>query len=461
MAGALVAYLRHATVDPAMPDRSIPIARSVLAASAFLACGLAPARAEVRPTLRDRVDQVISTFTGDPAANVDYDLKHVLDTWRGLGPKPLETLSVADARRQPMPIEAAALLLKNHGLKLDTYDIAIKDVDFPGPGGQLTARVYTPVADPGTPADAPRPVVVFYHGGGFVLENRASTDATSRAIAGGAGVIVIAPDYSLAPERKFPAAQADALAAYKWVLGNAGSFGGDPGRVALAGEGAGAMLAADAAVAAYHDKLPEASALVLITPVAGINLKTNSWMEDSAARPWNDKAVAWAFNLFLPKPEDKYDPRVDIVGKADVRGLPPTTIVTAEVDPLRSDGERLGGKLQIATVPVAIRDYPGVTHDFFGMGMAVEKAAEAQSFVAQQLRIAFGPKGNAALALEDLGIAPYPESPGPTTSLSPAATLSTEDARGMSQQANAPRGGGSQQGGAQPGGAQGGAGDGK
>ena len=419
-----------------MSNRSILVARSVLVGSVLLACGLMPARAAVKPTFRDRVDQVIATFTGDPAANVDYDLKHVLDTWRGMGPKPLETLPVADARRQPTPIEAAALLLKNHGLKLDAYDIATRDVSFPSPAGPLGARIYTPAAGAGTP-DAPKPVVVFYHGGGFVLENRASTDATSRAIAGGAGAIVIAPDYSLAPEHKFPAAQADALAAYRWVLENAASFGGDPKRVAMAGEGAGALLAADTAIAVHRDKLPEARALVLITPIAGINLKTNSWLEDSAARPWNDKAVAWAFNLFLPRPEDRQDPRIDIVGAADVSGLPSTTIVTAEDDPLRSDGERLGGKLQIATVPVAIRDYPGVTHDFFGMGMAVERAAEAQRFVARQLRIAFEPRGSAALALEDLGIAPYPEAPDPATSSPAATTISDEDAKKTGQDISA------------------------
>ena len=118
---------------------------------------------------------------------------------------------------------------------------------------------------------------------------------------------------------------------------------------------------------------------------------------------------------------------------ASVDGLPPTTIVTAEVDPLRSDGERLGGKLSIATVPVAIRDYPGVTHDFFGMGMAVEKAAMAQAFVAEQLKRAFASKNNAALALEDLGVAPYPESGDPTTVAPAAATLPSESAKKQAQ----------------------------
>ena len=403
--------------------------RLSLTASALLACGLAPAEAEVRPTILDRIDRVVATFIGDPAANVDFDLKHVLDTWRSMGPKPLETLSVDDARRQPTPIEAAAALLKQHGLKLDTYDIDTRTVTIQAAQGPSRGRLYVPKAAD----DRPRPVVVFYHGGGFILENTAGTDATARAIAGGAGVIVIAPDYALAPEHKFPAAQEDSLAAYKWVLANAASFGGDPEQIALAGEGAGALLAADAAIASHREKLTEATALVLITPVAGINLKTNSWLEDKAARPWNDKAVAWALNLFLPKPDDRFDPRIDLVGRGDVNGLPPTTIVTAEVDPLRSDGERLGGKLQIATVPIAIRDYPGVTHDFFGMGMAVEKAAQAQTFVAQQLKAAFGSKNKAALALEDLGVAPYPETGDPASAAPAAATVSSEAAKKQAQ----------------------------
>ena len=195
------------------------------------------------------------------------------------------------------------------------------------------------------------------------------------------------------------------------MLANAASFGGDPDKVALSGEGAGALLATDTAVAARDAKLPKAAALVLITPVAGINLKTNSWLADSAARPWNKDAVEWAFHQFLKNPDDMNDPRVDIVGKARVNDLPATTIVTAEDDPLRSDGERLGGKLKIATVPVAMRDYDGVTHDFFGMGEAVSKAADAQRFVAERLTTAFSPKPKDVQALSDMGIAPYPLAP--------------------------------------------------
>ena len=384
---------------------------------------LAPLSAEaaVKASLKDRFEQIVATFMGDPAAGVDIDMKHVLDRWRDLKPKPLEELSPEDARRQPSPIEAAASLLKDEGKALDPYKIETKDITVPGPDGDMKAKVYTPQGDAG---GKPRPVVVFYHGGGFTLENAASTEASSRAIAGGGDFIVVAPDYRLAPEHKFPAAPGDALAAYKWMLANAASLGGDPDKVALAGEGAGALLAIDTAMAARDGKLPKAKALVLITPTAGIDLKTNSWIEDSTARPWNKAAVEWAIRQYLPTPDTKFDPRVDIVGSGKVEDLPPTTIVTAEDDPLRSDGERLGGKLKRATVPVEMLDYPGVTHDFFGMGAAVEKAAAAQAFVMKNLKAAFEKKIDTSVALQDLGIAPYPESPDPATA--PVPPLSPE-----------------------------------
>ena len=385
----------------------------------------------------DRIGQIVDTFLGDPAAGVDIDMKHVLDKWRSMHPKPLETLSAEDARRQPSPIEAAAKEAQDCHIALDPTEIGVKDMTFVGPAGEpLKIRIYTPSDAVSATSGKPVPVVVFYHGGGFVLDNALGSQASARAIAGASGSIVVTPDYRLAPEHKFPAAQKDSLAAYKWVLANAASFGGDPTRVALAGEGAGGLLATDTAIAAQADKLQKAAALILIAPAAGIDLKTNSWMEDSAARPWNKKAVEWALGLYLPKPADKDDPKVDLVGKADVSGLPPTTIVTAEVDPLRSDGERFGGKLKRVTVPVHMRDYPGVTHDFFGMGGVVKKAAMAQAFVAEQLKAAFAPKADDALALEDLGIAPYPAAANPATVPSDISTPNIPSSQAMPDKKN-------------------------
>jgi acetyl esterase len=363
------------------------VAGAMLGATGMLVAS--GACAKVKPTLKDRFDQILATFMGDPSAGVDIDMKHVLDMWRSLGPKALETLTPEAARQQPTPIEAAAMLLKANGQPLDSFNVATKDVTFAGPAGPMKARVYVPGNET---SGKPRPVVVFYHGGGFVLENAMSTDVSSRALAATSGFIVIAPDYRLAPEAKFPAAPEDALAAYSWVLTNAASFGGDPARVAIAGEGAGGMLAVDTSMAARDRKLAMPAAQILITPAAGIDMKTASYLQDAAARPWSEKAVRWAFGVFLSDPAEASDPRIDMIGKGNMDGLPPTTIITAEIDPLRSDGERLGGKLKLATVPVEMRDYPGVTHDFFGMGAAVEKAAQAQHFAADRLKAAFAPK---------------------------------------------------------------------
>ncbi len=421
--------------------------------SRFSIAALAPAilmptcaaHAQVKATIRDRLDQIFETFIGDPAAGVDIDMKHVLDKWRSLKPKPLETLSIDDARRQPTPIMAADVLAGDDHKPLLPYELAVRQITIPGPAGPMPAQVYVPAASGSGPAPAGSeaasggkpaegeptgdkqgegkadearpgalPVVVFFHGGGFVTDNAAGREASARAIAGTSHSIVVTPNYRLAPEARFPAAQEDCAAAYKWIIANAASFGGDAARIALAGEGAGALLAADTAIEARDAKLPKARALILIAPSAGTNLTTNSWLEDSAARPWNKTAVIWALDLYLPQQSDRNDPRIDLVGKADVHDLPPTTIVTAEVDPLRSDGERLGGKLKRVTVPVSMRDYPGVTHDFFGMGQVVEKAAVAQRYVADQLKKAFEPPPEPALALQNLGIAPYVEARDPS-----------------------------------------------
>ena len=406
------------------------LAAIAVAAVAAPSAGYAGARA----TWKDRLDQIVETFMGDPAAGVDIDMKHVLDRWREMHPKPLETLSAADARRQPSPIEAAQDLAKDNHVSLVPTSVSVKTLTFTGPAGDpLAVKVFTPA---GASDGKTLPVVVFYHGGGFVLDNAAGSEASARAIAEPSDAIVVTPDYRLAPEHKFPAAQDDSLAAYKWVLENAASFGGDPARVALAGEGGGGLLAAETAIAARKAALPKPSALILIAPAAGTDLKTNSWLEDSAARPWNKKAVEWALGLYLGNPADKDDPRIDLVGKADVAGLPRTTIVTAEIDPLRSDGERLGGKLKRATVPVQMRDYSGVTHDFFGMSGVVEKSAMAQAFVADQLREDFAPKADAAVAIEALGVAPYPEAADPAANSTSAATPNVPETQPMNDKKN-------------------------
>jgi len=201
---------------------------------------------------------------------------------------------------------------------------------------------------------------------------------------------VLSLHYRQAPEHKFPAAHEDAVAAYRWAVSNARSLGADARRVAVAGESAGGNLAINAAIAARDAGLPRPDHMVLIYPVAGTDTNTPSYRENTATAPLSRAGMLWFVDKVTRGQGDLQDPRLDVVGKARLQGLPPTTIVSAELDPLRSEGEALARRLQEAGVPVERRNYEGVTHEFFGMAPAVADATAAQGFVGQRLRAALG-----------------------------------------------------------------------
>jgi acetyl esterase len=200
---------------------------------------------------------------------------------------------------------------------------------------------------------------------------------------------VVSVQYRLAPEHKFPAAQDDANASYAWLLQNAATIGGDPKQIALAGESAGGNLAIDTAIWARDHRLPAPVHELLVYPVVGTDTDTPSCKETVNAVPLNRKAILWYVEHFTNGPTDLKDLRLNVVGAADLRGLPPTTIVSAEIDPLRSEGEMLAQKLQAPSVPVAQRTFPGVTHEFFGMGGVVGEAKEAKEFATMRLKASF------------------------------------------------------------------------
>ena len=217
---------------------------------------------------------------------------------------------------------------------------------------------------------------------------------------------MVSCDYRLAPEHRFPAAHDDAFAAYKWVVEHAKSFGGDPAKIAVMGESAGANLAANVAIlardateAAKHPGLgehglvkrtavPAPVHMVLAYPVAGSDLDTPSYRED-AGGPYLDKArMAWFFDQALEMDGDRTDPRIDLVN-ADLKGLPSATVILAELDPLRSEGEALAKTLEDAGVEVRSHVFKGVVHTFFGLAPVVKKALLAQELAAHDLKRAF------------------------------------------------------------------------
>ncbi|HZF76577.1 MAG TPA: alpha/beta hydrolase [Acetobacteraceae bacterium] len=176
----------------------------------------------------------------------------------------------------------------------------------------------------------------------------------------------------------------------RWAAQNARQLGADPNRIAVAGESAGGNLAINTAIAARDAGLPRPVHMALIYPVAGADTSTPSYQQNTAAVPLSRAGMQWFVDRVTSSPADLRDPRLDVVGRANLRGLPPATIITAETDPLRSEGRMLAARLREGGVPVEPRDDEGVTHEFFGMAPAVADAAAAQSVVASRLRDALG-----------------------------------------------------------------------
>ena len=215
------------------------------------------------------------------------------------------------------------------------------------------------------------------------------TTAGARGIAKQAQAIVVSVDYRRAPEHRFPAAWDDALAAYRWALENAASINGIPSKVALAGESAGGNLALATAIAARDAGLQQPAHVVSNYPVTQTSVNTESYLENAIAKPLDRAMVEWFVDKLINSKEDLKDPRLQLID-ADLRGLPPVTLINARIDPLRSDGAKMEDALEDANVPVERREYEGVTHEFFGTAAVVQKARDAQQFAGERLRGSFG-----------------------------------------------------------------------
>jgi acetyl esterase/lipase len=332
----------------------------------------------------------------DPTGRADPEMRALLEAFASLNPKPIETLSPAEARRQPALSDAVKVRQRQLGLRTDPRPIPqVRNIEIPGAEGAaspLKARVYVPQPEPPRGQPLPRlPMIVYYHGGGFVIADLDTYDSSARALAADTGAIVIAVHYRQGPEFRFPNAHNDAYAAYIWAVQNAAQLGGDLTRVAVVGESAGGNLAINVAMMAREGRAPLPVAMGLIYPVAGTDMTTPSYTANATAKPLNAAMMQWFFNNYSAgSVAEKNDPRLNVVGNAELRGLPKAVIVTAEIDPLNSEGQMLAQKLQQAGVQVAYRDYPGVTHEFFGVDPAVlTKAGDAQRFVAGELQTAF------------------------------------------------------------------------
>jgi len=324
--------------------------------------------------------------TPKPLSDADSDMRKVLDTLADLGGLPIETLTAELARHQPTPADAAQKILRERKLdRVADLGVLTEDITVRGAAGPLQARVYKMHE-----SDKPHPVVVYFHGGGWGIADLNVYDSSPRAIAKFADAIVVSVHYRQAPENKFPAAHDDAFAAYKWGLENAASFGGDPARVAVMGESAGGNLAINVAIAARDAGVQAPAHMALVYPLVGNDLNTESYLEYENAKPLNKAMVEWFVEQTFDDKSQTADPRINVVGAADLAGLPSATVIRAQIDPLCSEGEALAEKLDAAGVEVRGKTFEGVTHEFFGMGLVVKDAAAAEMFVAHELKRAFG-----------------------------------------------------------------------
>ncbi len=317
----------------------------------------------------------------------DSDMQAVLDAQAGFDPQPIETLTPEEARRQPTPADGVKRVMRQKGMDPnDPMGVTTEDVQYSGAAGPLPARIYRPES---AQPDDHLPVVLYFHGGGFVIADLDVYDASPRAIAKLAKCIVVSAEYRHAPEHKFPAAHDDAFCAYLWVLENAENIGGDSERIAILGESAGGNLAIATTMRARDEGLPLPVRQVLVYPVAGVDTTTRSYQLYAHAKPLNKAMMEWFVGHYLNGEQDKQDPRIDLINKADLTGLPKTTLLMAEIDPLCSEGEKLADRLKDAGVDVNSHVFYGATHEFFGMATVVGEAKLAGGIAVMDLRSSF------------------------------------------------------------------------
>ena len=318
------------------------------------------------------------------APDMKPQMQAVIEKLQSYGDQPIETLGPGRARKNHIPADAVKDLLKDNHIPMPVYNVDTIGKDISAAWGTIHLRVYTPRTGKNI-----YPAIVYYHGGGFVIAGINAYDASARILADKTGAIVVSVGYRLAPQYKFPYAHNDALRAYAWVLKNASTIKCDSTKIAVAGESAGSNLAINTALKAKLVGLRQPIAVLAIYPVAGSAMNTPSYLKNADAIPLNKPMMVWFLKKYLNKSIEARDPQINLVS-ANLKGLPQTIVITAEIDPLQSEGLKLVDKLKADGVTVYSKNYDGVTHEFFGMGAVVPEAKDAELFAADRLKKAFG-----------------------------------------------------------------------
>ncbi|MCI0787466.1 MAG: alpha/beta hydrolase [Chloroflexi bacterium] len=308
---------------------------------------------------------------------LDPQAQAVLDQTAALGLPPNHTVTPTEARAngKARPKAPGPEVAK------------VEDKNIPGPDGQIPVRVYTP--DGG----GPFPVLVWFHGGGWVVGDLDTSDGTARHLAVGADCVVVSVDYRLAPETQFPGPAEDCYAATQWVAQNAASIGGDPSRIAVGGDSAGGNLATVVCLMARDRQGPSLAHQLLVYPVTERDFYTPSYGENGDGYSLTRDSMRWYWMHYLVDNEDANNPYAAPMMAEDLSGLPPALVITAEYDPLRDEGEAYAHKLEAAGVPTHCTRYDGMMHGFFGASAVLDKGKQAIDEASRELRAAFAQVG--------------------------------------------------------------------
>jgi acetyl esterase len=260
----------------------------------------------------------------------------------------------------------------------------VRDISIPGPVGLMAARLYRPNEG------SDLPILVYLHGGGWVMGTLDTLDETCRTLANAAGCLVLSIDYPLAPENKFPVPVEGAHAAFNWTVEHAAELGGDPQRVAIGGDSAGANLSAAVCLKARDEGTAAPLMQLLVYPATVYRFDLPSMIENADLGLMNKTAIGQMWDYYMRAPEDAQNPYLAPANAQSHASLPPALVITGEHDPLRDDGLEYVKLLEKAGTPVDSKLYPGVLHGFWGIPSTVRRGREAIEDAATALRKAFG-----------------------------------------------------------------------
>jgi acetyl esterase len=303
---------------------------------------------------------------------LDPQARFVLDQLAAQGGPQLHEMTPAEARQafedmqRPFPVEPVA---------------RVEERTIPGPGGPIPVRIYTPDGAP-----TPAPTLVYFHGGGWVIGSLDTHDNVCKPLANRTRLRVVSVDYRLAPEHRFPAAAEDCFAATRWVAEHGAEIGVDGTRIAVAGDSAGGNLAAVVALMARERGAPEIRHQVLIYPVTDSDFETSSYRDNADGYLLTRDGMRWFWDQYVPDRNQRANPFASPLRAEKLVGLPPATVITAEYDPLRDEGEAYATRLREAGVPVDYIRYDGQIHGFVQLQTLFDAARRAVETLGTTLR---------------------------------------------------------------------------